>query len=424
MAGTLPCSEASDCAGVGRTKKKGAGGSWRAFVHQRTHGQKGNVNFRALSVQYKAEHARGNREIASLGRRATRTAFLNIAKKGHTAFGPSSKLVQRTCARIARHVFWEVHKGKAPQERADALAVAWQLQRGDLKGTVSLLRVNRALDSKKRRTNEQTDVQVLENFEKGMGQRATERLAAKLPEFCKAFSGVLTPIPLPLGHCVSINIAGHEVATAALSLASATRRTNFACNVEKEWVDLRRLVQPLPCGIIPCQRRNMPCQAAGVCVCSESGKVKWRVHKRLLALIKVQYPLKTGTVMLAEALTVVCMESIVLVDGVQSVTSRIWLHLGLAYFNPWKCTWQRLLPIECPPGECLDVAAQKRQYLKATNEYYTDIRCMMLLESSLTWHVQFYELDVSTRAIPQLATDVVCVNPCKGEAARQQLWRL
>eukprot|EP00971_Amphidinium_carterae_P093900 1858226-Amphidinium_carterae.1 len=162
-----------------------------------------------------------------------------------------------------------------------------------------------------------------------------------------------------------------------------------------------RLVQPDTDVQLQTEEKQKPCQAAGVCVCAACGKELLKMQKRLHLLIKLVFKNTKGRAELSEGRTVLCCTSLCSEPGMDLVVvEQIWLHLGLPYFSPWKCLWQRLQAMQSTAGEWDGATSQKRHFLK----------------------LHFHELVMSKRAIPSLEADVVCVLACRSDVGLEHFW--
>eukprot|EP00971_Amphidinium_carterae_P352702 6492709-Amphidinium_carterae.2 len=330
---------------------------------------------------------------------------------GETAFGPSSKIVQRQHQKQKRHGFWLLHKGLQKGDSANVIAHASNMAAGNLKEALSLVRVQKKLDGQAKVQGMQADIDLLEQYRHGSGLKSKELLATRLPDFCSAFADSLHPVHVLGGHCLCMDSKVHRAATAAMGYASHSMKTNLGKCVEQEWHELHRLLQaPQSTGEPSAKVPRKPCVIAGMCLCSGRGKLVRQFRNRLYQHLKLCLASKTGKTLMADGNVVVSLTSRALeghVDIVEAEPLQIWLHLGLMYLRPYRCTWQQLLAIEPPSCEETIATSLGRQYLQD-------------IDFEQHWHVQLYEVDCDARTIPNMVPNVICVKPF--DAERALLW--
>ena len=358
-------------------KRKGGGGSYRAFVHIHSKGKKGKANFKDLSVRYKAAQESGDpqlQNLVTLGRAAT------VAARGSSgsAFGMKSREVSRLSLKRAREAAFHRSRSVDHITRAKLVAKDSLLQQGHLENAISTARKMMRMDTQARHRAEQEQVDLLQRWVDVVGSEFMHGLASSVPGMAVENA---QPVPTPRGPAVEICATTSATATSAAAWASHSHETNLATWLEKDWLQRHLTIPESSCTPLTPAAPHVQkgrCQDAGYCLCSPHGRELHRMRNSFLRIMKDTYVSKHEKAKLGLGEVVIrCTRSNPLSPSPSSATTlldharasdqvcqEIWLHVCAMYWSPYKPIFSKLIVTQCPASE---EPSPDRIYLQAWN---------------------------------------------------------
>ena len=197
-----------------------------------------------------------------------------------------------------------------------------------------------------------------------------------------------------------------------------------------------RLCKPIDFSELPTitggEERSTRCRAAGRCICSNDksgeGPKLFLARNAFYGKLKATCPPKSRNrrELLVYGFIVVRLEGatsprlIGAAFGPQPHPIDVrWLHLGLAYLNPFRMTFMELKQVHMDDGQfCGDMQV----FVQTTHRYLTEYAAIGLLNLELHWTASWYRLDVSTRPLGTVLPNAVPVVPLEEAHPHQPFW--
>eukprot|EP00971_Amphidinium_carterae_P343586 6483415-Amphidinium_carterae.1 len=403
----------------------GSGGAFRAFVHMKTLGQKGSCSFSQLAQEYaEAKRTAGSNfhAIQAVGRAATCAAS---SKRGVSAFGLKSRELQRKQIKAARAAMSERIMSLESTPQMQQLVDKAILPSFQLAEAVSQARVLRKAEGHKQQQSREALSQSLHAWESSEGPTFKAALLAALPAFHLEKDNIKL-IPTPFGAAGSWACLPSHKATLAAAWSSHSHETNLSSAFEKEWLQRHQSISLASASSVvePAQSPSK-CQVHGLCLCSREGKALWTLRNRVLKILKTAFYGKAQRDMLGSGNIVLLFQSAGLETGAaqssvpNSSGTSAWLHIAAMYFSPYKPVFSVLerLAIYADALEGHSVTP-----LKVVGKYLTEFEAMQLLDTSSSWSLSIYELEISLRPMACLKPSIVSVVPHAQSPTPHHVW--
>lgn len=188
---------------------------------------------------------------------------------------------------------------------------------------------------------------------------------------------VVAVFPGAAANLVHIVDDGVQAATSACGVALARKmhHNGFAANLKRHWDQmhmtlLQEACHPLgpakPSGAEPALAKKAveipSCRSVGFCICSEQGKVRFRLRNAILLRVRQACPPKSAMrCLLVDGFLALRFVAPVDDGHVGPDGAEFWFHLGLSLLNPWKVSLHKMVPIadlgELPVGRFLYLRA-------------------------------------------------------------------
>ena len=354
-------------------KRRGGGGSFRAFLSMSTRGQKGRPDLKQVSHQY-VEAKRLNtpdyQQATVMGAAATQ----RHREHGVPSFGPTTRAWQRkrlpTLKTALGKALWE-SRFQAAGIGADAGDPDTPTFSLDLKAEIRAVR--KAAMVKRRLAKEVEDKQMQELA------KFCQEVEGEGLESCLDTVQGLIMLRSSLHFVPSCSFAFLEVvpntylqnAIAVASWASATSRTcNLKAALQHGWRRRHQTITAIDTAEKETKPAPKPCLQYGVCLCSEEGRQVWNLRIRFLRLLKLcvhskepehRSMLQGGHLVVRllkaslaketsswEAYAASWVEESSREAAEWAEGPEVWLHIALHYFKPYRPAFQLVhrLPTE------------------------------------------------------------------------------
>ena len=194
-----------------KKRKSPRGGTYRAFVHLATYGQKGSPNLKEVAQRYKAHMRRGAHTLQAsndLGKLATEVGSSILP--GNSSFGPKSRQVFRTLQKARRQGLLKMTAGMSIPSKASFLANMTSIPRGGLSNAIAEAKKLMRLEGQQKKQDERGHVECLKKWQNNHGKPHLQGLlVANLA--CQVDKEHMLPMPSPLGCCFHVYPSCNEV---------------------------------------------------------------------------------------------------------------------------------------------------------------------------------------------------------------------
>ena len=424
------------------SKRKGGGGSWRAWVNKAARGSTGVVDFQALSATYRQarqEQSEAFTEAAQRGAAAT----ARLKEGASSGFG--KRLRQVLCSRdraasssaatgsaSAKPLLGEVVASASPP-----LTVALQQQ---VEQRLTQVRAVAKRASKTKRAEASQRQQILAKHVDRDGQRTLEALLGAIPELL-SLSGSLQPVPHPEFSCVDVNLELEQQAVAVGTWAASRKRSsNLSAVLSDDWSHKNRLISQAPTQPVAAAqpRQKQSCLTRGFCTCTWAGKQTFRLYSAFLQHLKAQFSrrdmhskhtLLDGFVIVRltgqqeqpdedeswqQALGDLLGEEVHRVTEERLCRGQLWLHVGLQYLKPYRPTLQVLDFVRMEP--------RGRVVLRQTGRFQQALDTIAKLSLKSSWEMEFFKMLSFKRPLALFEPDLCLVEAQTEDPVR--LWPL
>lgn len=355
------------------SSKTPTGGAKRAFVRLNTLGAKGRPDFMLLNEMYKRakrEESQAYKTAVSMAAAARKVAALGLRRAAGSVFGRNSRTVRKSKMKSVRGAVCERVQGLGPEQRFTAIGDHIVKMGLSMKESLSLARTTLRMDAARMRANQEAAMEQLEAFRAGRGAEAIAKLVTEVPGL-SAFQLRAEP----LGPCLAIEVLPPATDTVIDSAAWAQSAlgTNLAANLEEFWKQRHQAVLPThaPTASTSAESHSVSlCFSAGVCLCSEQGKIVKELGCLFLALMRRTFPNHSEEKALLVSGSIVVRFSgapssedydAILADP--AAFGELVLHIGLQYLNPYRPTFMK---VEDSTAEGEIAADVGRRYVKVT----------------------------------------------------------
>lgn len=351
-------------------KRRRPGGVPRAFVRVKSLGCKGRPDLAELARQYHDERSRQSRDYmraCAMAECAARLKKLGISRTGST-FGSNARAVRKRQLKDSQLALW--HRTRHLGDEARLLSVSSHIvQQGlSLHESLAMARSAARFDSAKNRERGAAAMTALDGFRAGAGAQRVKALVAAIPQMKN-----LVLRPEPVGPCLVFSICapdGEAISRATAWAHGAAKHTNLAMALEKDWEQLHRLVQLSECPPLPANLTSgetSACYKAGVCLCSNEGKIINGMAEAFVKQLKKAFA-KADQKTLLEGGVVVRIagepdtEDLEELLAMERPCHEELYHIGLQYLKPYRPTFLRVSEVSgC--GE--EPVGDERVYVKA-----------------------------------------------------------
>ena len=254
------------------TKRKGRGGTFRAFTRLVTFGAKGRPDIRALSAQYRAEkQARSERYIQAerMGSAAARAG--KCLPSWASAFGPRSAELRRAASRRGLEVLNQRTPYLSDAQRASTIAQHVMHDGATLTQGVSAARAVNRMRRKREREEEANRADALAEYQRGAGAALVRRLICENP----ALGNVnLIALPCAVGACVRVGQSSPERIADALSWSAANaRESNLSAALSAIWSSTHSMIPDTGETLADVANNDETrCCKIGMCVCARTNE--------------------------------------------------------------------------------------------------------------------------------------------------------
>eukprot|EP00971_Amphidinium_carterae_P235726 4678090-Amphidinium_carterae.1 len=453
-------------------RRSSKGGAFRAFVHVHAKGKPGAANFRDLSKLYweaKRKHDESFRKIVKLGQAATAAGAL---KATGSSFGPKGREAARSKAKSQREATWQRASQLCSLEKARMLARDWSQHGASFASLLSESRQLMKRKTAEEKKQMASEFKQLQDWQDKVGKDCVQRALAIVP-CLKKLASAITVVPGPAGCILHLSATSLEDATRVAAWASSGNHTNLSQVLETHWLELHKTILHSKCEKTTKADKSSAtaCLTAGTCICSGSGKqlerLRLALHKRLKGIFNdacSKKKLDGGEIVLVFKTTDAGENGPDLVD-LGATDSELWLHVAAMSWSPYRAVFSKLQGVDCPTDEhavagrlhlkvlpnmshvCMQIwnsassllksrdcitkpaissnpsslaecllckGKQKRTKLllcclEVIGQFMVEHMAMQLLEPSLIWKMEVWQLETSLRPLAKLHPDVVSI---------------
>ena len=357
-------------------KKKRWAGAWRAYVRQVRSGSSGPADYGAIARAYRALPAAELEHLRQLGAEGVKRR-----RRGETSsFGPRRSELLRARTREQLRARWVADVTASSRDREDALARrAVFNSAGDVATVASDVRALSRAEAARARDRKRGVAAALEEFANDEAQQRALREFTRLFTAGEELAGALVPAPCAFGQLFEASTASDEAARAAGRavgwISSNSKVTNLGEHLDKFWSQAHSTFLERwgdSCTAIEDPDPDERCRKAGMCICTGAGLQLDAFRKGVHVAIKDAYP--KGTDARKQRLVGgACALRFVrkIRDDPESdlVTDHSpiehWMHCGMVYESPFRCTWQSVSRAADPVGEL--PSGEGRAYIQATD---------------------------------------------------------
>ena len=421
-------------------KTRGGGGAWRGFVSMKEKGTTGRTDFQSLGEQYRKaqqDNTPEYQEAVRLGAAARERHRLS----GVPSFGPRPREVTRHS--VTRWLQTHAQAGRVPHSLTSCAA----LQDND---PMSLTLIN---DLQLRITQ----VRKAQVAARRSSRVQREEEAARLVAYCKlqqgaALEGLLESIPAMLTGASSFFFVPDQrllyfevvpdnnakaIDIAAWSAANS-RTSNSDSALQADWCRRHSTIFANSSGTDAQERKQTPCCRYGLCLCQGTGRDVMALRNHFLQIMKAQFDtrlpdqkerLQDGGVVVElqqvgesiftpewQALIDSYIEEDATKEGpTWSKEKRLFLHLALQYFKPYRPTFHLLKLVETQPGPLFT--------LEQTGVFLPEFRLWCEVDVDTSWSVTFHEVLVRSAPVVLLQPKQCLCSPIEG-LHTEVLWPL
>ena len=395
-----------------RPTKRARAGPYRAFFRLVTLGARGRQSPRAVAARYMAEKRAGTDLYQQAVQLASASAIVSAdVPSWQSPFGPRAVDTKRLHRRNSVLALSQSTSHLSEGERAGRIATHAVAAGASLTEGVSIARAVARQARKRRRQEDDAELDVLQSFQHGLGARAVQAFLQAKPQFKKMR---MTPLPCAFGTCVKVEpVSGERLANDLAWAAANSKESTLSSALAAAWASAHSTVMD---GAPLLAEKEVAdagmCQRLGLCVCSPSGLLlKRRAQALLRSMRSIFKPRTVDRDLLAQG------RIVLRISGSPKETDDLdallrddavyvdeWFHVGYVTFSPWMPTVMRVVPVadpgEAPPNDA-------RTYVKSTQEFYTLHRAMQLVVAAETAEMKLYVVEHSGRAIDSCCPKVV-----------------
>lgn len=408
------------------------GGAKRAFIRLKTLGQRGRPDFRALNEEYKKARAERRHDfktavaMAKAGRRSKR-ASAEASQGG--VFGANSRAMRRTKACGDRIAFWRRTQGMEPEQRSLSLSEHIVQQGLTLTESLSLARSCTRIDGEQALAASTKAMESLVAYREGIGAADIQAAVQAMPSL-SAFRLRAEPA----GPCTLVEVLPPALSSVidTAAWAYSASGSNLSGMLEKDWNQRHQVAYSSDCPPELSAQANMEsddvlCLSAGVCLCSDTGKITKQIGDRLLAHMRKYFPRGSETRQkLLEGFVVLSVvgepasddyEDIV---GSDNLFGEVLFHCGLHYLSPFRPTFMKVEEVAAG-GEA--PAVEGRRYVKVRGWKLIENHhmCLRLSKVGATRESQHIFVDGSCRFLPSSEGDERDLDLLGGDVATDLL---
>ena len=401
-------------------QRAGYGGAWRAWVRMKANGRTpGRLNFTQLSAEYKAAKEANTAEFQEAQRVGAAATSLGNATGRHGFGGNAPKLrkAQRLLAET-QHLL-RLSSEHDPAKRTMALVTHSLASGSTLAQVVAAARAGQRLASRQATQLQTQQDLALAKFEETTGAAIVEAVKASYPALA---AQPMIAEPTHLGYHVRVEAARFpEDLAATVDWANQHSHTSgLAKSLEEQWLALHHTITSDNNQQEPVEKPQdeSKCRAAGVCLCSESGKLVERRAKkfvneiRLLCRTRLAFKkwLAQGRMIVKLVGTPKKYEDFFAEDG--SGMAEVWLHIGHMIFSPTEPCFMEVEPTEALPEPATHSA--DRLYVRSKVDFVLLYEVFARFEKSEIISSQWFCLEEGTWPIVELLPQTVSIFPLSG----------
>eukprot|EP00971_Amphidinium_carterae_P351802 6492285-Amphidinium_carterae.2 len=353
-----------------KSKRKAAGGAWRACLklYSGSVGMPDNKHMASIYNTWKQENSVEYQHLERLGKAGTMAARCTKRLPGQTSFGFAKQFLKRSAEQASLQQLYNNIAGKSVTEQAHAIHLFVGRQDGGLAKATRVAQACQRLNNVAKKGTKEEEAAILTEWNQDIGQKQLESLHTNVP----AMSGV--PLkPIPGGNLMLFEVDPSfsvDRAVQATSWAQENwKKSTLSADLSIAWEDYHKLLDAEACHhLLPAENPHMKkphskCAALGTCVCSPQGMLWQRALNRLKEIMKDTFKPKEWKKKLANGMIVACVtsnEKLAMTDWQAGAESKAVVVLGipLMYFQPYRPTFEVLLPAVAEPGVYQDVSCR------------------------------------------------------------------
>jgi hypothetical protein len=365
--------------------------AWQCYVHLSARGRR--ADFKSLHQSFAQLSAS---RLAELQEKARAACFHPGGKQGvrKNPFKDPLRAAVDAATRRRRVAHWlRRRQGLTDAQRLEAvLSEAFAKdpsaeQAVQAAGAEARFEQSRALEQNRARS---ASLRAFQQSEAGRGAVSTLASTGALQP---GSEGQFAPFPFP--DAVAFDFAP-DTAAVAEGVLLACRQPgvfeNLAGALSLDWV--RRTQTICQSGLEPIpdkpkgDRQADRCRIAGQCLCSDEGRLLLRFSNKFLYSMKPHFKLHTpGRKLLQDGLIVVALDLAPVPAGGRAAaralplpnfllpggSGRLWLHIGMHYFKPYRPTFQILQPSAAEPSVPGSIALKAQGGFETMFSVFADI---------------------------------------------------
>jgi hypothetical protein len=407
------------------------GGLWRAFVRDRSFGQKGKADLHALGVDYRLIDDAERERLQPLADAATRCRQQGVLVGSSSAFGPSTRDINRSLVRRREELKLENLRAdssvdllalqsepvQAPQDLAiqSALAVR-RLDGGSfalaMKEGRSVMRTH-ALDRTRQCAELERKVQswAAENRSKLLGE-----LFGIVPLMSRLIDDLSVVPKKQTLQIMTYRPISQDLAKAVGALYASAQHSSLSGVLQDRFARRCAPILHDECPQFAFAQRSgqpPPCLRFGLVLCRGEGYHLWRFRNNFLRCMKQQFMPKTQLrqdlanrqivvrmVGIREAIANPWLRRAARDAGkpVEAARQEVWLSIAHMSFNPYSPSWMTMSPKETTPED--EALGPNLIPLHSGNSvFYDEMRGLNLLDRDFSWSVTWHKRWASQRIV-------------------------
>ena len=257
-----------------KIKKKGSGGTYRAFVRLRSRGTQGKPNLRNIAREYREAleggECHGLLELArELGAHATLSG--RTAPQKRSSFGVSLQDVRRRVEVTTMRALSRSLEGLALQEQTERILAFASLHGEVGSNAIALSKRVMRLQAAAKKEEEDQNHETLQRFQDTLGKEQVVMAKARLPRVSADLRAV------PAGDLLLFEVSNSttvEEAVQCCAWTSSNRASNIGKSLSECWEKQHIMVGASAVAGPPRARAKLTkCQQAGVCLCTPAGQL-------------------------------------------------------------------------------------------------------------------------------------------------------
>ena len=405
-------------------RRRGGGGSWRAYVSKRCKGVAKAV-FKTLAREYKELSAEEKEHLGQEGAGATLSH-----KRGGRSFGLNARELSRAMAKRSAMQLGIRTEGDAAllpiMDSRRALAVPTAGVENQLATTRADCRVLKAIAHKE----DEAVAQAICAWRSDGSFAQRDRLVLAVPSIAAEAPSLHGDVPIGQASMVCrFRVPFCEQVPRFLGMRKYTQFAKFMDSLLKEWESLHHVIRHEACEAVPAEpkpnyKRKPSCLQAQLCLCGGRGDSIWAAKLWFCTALKASLPTSTYRDLLSDGwivLRFICHDGAPLeayddadLHPSEDCVLDLVVHLAFMTWSPYRPTFRRM----SWPGRKVDGLG--RLELMATHTYQAMLEVLGEIVDSGCASVAMlcYQLDDAQEPVAKLRPLWVLAHRVRGSGVR------